>query len=49
LRRHGYPTLDLTDDEMAKGHIRHLVGGHSPLIDATRSFTVSSSPNDPAR
>jgi threonine dehydratase len=31
LRRHGYPTLDLSDDEMAKGHIRHLVGGHSPL------------------
>ncbi|SBT03396.1 threonine deaminase [Candidatus Accumulibacter aalborgensis] len=31
LRKHGYPTLDLTDDEMAKGHIRHLVGGHSPL------------------
>jgi threonine dehydratase len=30
LRRHGYPTLDLTDDEMAKLHIRHLVGGHSP-------------------
>ncbi|MCM8595292.1 threonine ammonia-lyase, biosynthetic [Accumulibacter sp.] len=33
LRRHGYPTLDLTDDEMAKGHIRHLVGGHSPAIE----------------
>ncbi|WP_300454965.1 threonine ammonia-lyase, biosynthetic [Accumulibacter sp.] len=32
LRRNGYPTLDLTDDEMAKGHIRHLVGGHSPQI-----------------
>jgi threonine dehydratase len=32
LRKHGYPTLDLTDDEMAKGHIRHLVGGHSPTI-----------------
>ncbi len=29
LRRHGYPTLDLTDDEMAKLHIRHLVGGHA--------------------
>ncbi len=29
LRKHGYATLDLTDDEMAKGHIRHLVGGHS--------------------
>jgi len=30
LQKHNYPTLDLTDDEMAKGHIRHLVGGHSP-------------------
>jgi threonine dehydratase len=33
LRRHGYATLDLTDDEMAKLHIRHLVGGHSPQVD----------------
>ncbi|MFZ4535201.1 threonine ammonia-lyase, biosynthetic [Propionivibrio sp.] len=33
LRKHGYATLDLTDDEMAKLHIRHLVGGHSPSID----------------
>jgi threonine dehydratase len=32
LQKHDYPTLDLTDDEMAKGHIRHLVGGHSPGI-----------------
>jgi threonine dehydratase len=32
LRKHDYATLDLTDDEMAKGHIRHLVGGHSPQI-----------------
>ncbi len=30
LRRHGYATLDLTDDEMAKLHIRHMVGGHAP-------------------
>jgi threonine dehydratase len=30
LRRHGLPTLDLTDDEMAKLHIRHLVGGRAP-------------------
>lgn len=29
LHKHGYPTLDLTDDEMAKLHIRHLVGGHA--------------------
>jgi threonine dehydratase len=28
---HGFATLDLTDDELAKLHIRHLVGGHSPL------------------
>ncbi|HLA35782.1 MAG TPA: threonine ammonia-lyase, biosynthetic [Rhodocyclaceae bacterium] len=28
LQAGGYPTLDLTDDEMAKLHIRHLVGGH---------------------
>jgi threonine dehydratase len=33
LRKHDYATLDLTDDEMAKGHIRHLVGGHSPNIE----------------
>ncbi len=33
LRKHGYATLDLTDDEMAKGHIRHLVGGHSANVD----------------
>jgi threonine dehydratase len=29
--RHGFPTLDLTDDELAKEHVRHLVGGHSEL------------------
>jgi threonine dehydratase len=32
LRRHGYATLDLTDDEMAKLHIRHVVGGHAPGV-----------------
>ena len=31
LRAAGFATLDLTDDELAKLHIRHLVGGHSPL------------------
>jgi threonine dehydratase len=30
LRRQGYPTLDMTDNEMAKLHIRHLVGGRAP-------------------
>ncbi|HNG39243.1 MAG TPA: threonine ammonia-lyase, biosynthetic, partial [Accumulibacter sp.] len=33
LRQHDYPTIDLTDDEMAKGHLRHLVGGHAPNIE----------------
>ena len=32
LHKHGYPTLDLTDDEMAKNHIRHMVGGHAPQV-----------------
>ncbi|MEW6562372.1 MAG: threonine ammonia-lyase, biosynthetic [Pseudomonadota bacterium] len=29
LERHKLPTLDLTDNEMAKLHLRHLVGGHA--------------------
>ncbi|MGC2518461.1 MAG: threonine ammonia-lyase, biosynthetic [Burkholderiales bacterium] len=30
LRRNGLKTLDLSDDEMAKLHLRHMVGGHAP-------------------
>mgnify|MGYP001358373439 CR=1 FL=1 len=33
LQKHGYATLDLTDDEMAKLHLRHLVGGHAPQVE----------------
>jgi threonine dehydratase len=29
----GFETLDLTDDELTKLHLRHMVGGHSPLAD----------------
>jgi len=29
--RHGFKALDLTHDELAKEHIRHMVGGHSSL------------------
>ncbi len=29
--KHGFQALDLTQDELAKLHIRHLVGGKSPL------------------
>ena len=31
--RQGFKSLDLTNDEMAKLHIRHMVGGRSPLAD----------------
>ena len=31
FEKHGFPTLDLSDDELAKLHIRHLVGGKSTL------------------
>ena len=30
LRRGGFGTLDLSDDEVAKGHMRHMIGGHLP-------------------
>ena len=33
LRRHRYPTIDLTDNEMAKLHVRHLVGGRAPHVN----------------
>ncbi|MFZ3141107.1 threonine ammonia-lyase, biosynthetic [Polaromonas sp.] len=31
FNRHGFKALDLTHDELAKEHIRHMVGGHSSL------------------
>jgi threonine dehydratase len=31
LKKHKLDALDLTDNEMAKLHVRHLVGGHAPL------------------
>ena len=31
LSRHRFETLDLTHDDLAKEHLRHMVGGHSPL------------------
>ncbi len=34
----GYPVVDLTDDEMAKLHIRHMVGGRSAGIDNEQLF-----------
>jgi threonine dehydratase len=34
--RHGFEALDLTHDELAKEHIRHMVGGHSALAHDER-------------
>ncbi len=31
FKRHGFAALDLTHDDLAQEHIRHMVGGHSKL------------------
>jgi threonine dehydratase len=36
LSRHRFEALDLTHDELAKEHVRHMVGGHSALADDER-------------
>ena len=33
LKKSGYPVIDLTDNEMAKIHVRHMVGGRAPNAD----------------
>ena len=33
LRDKGYPVENLTDNEMAKLHVRHMVGGHSSAVE----------------
>lgn len=38
LREAGYPVMDLTDDDLAKAHIRHMVGGHAPGVTNERVF-----------
>jgi threonine dehydratase len=36
--RHGFATLNLTDDELAKEHLRHMVGGRSALARDERLY-----------
>ncbi|MFO1272898.1 MAG: threonine ammonia-lyase, biosynthetic [Rubrivivax sp.] len=36
--RHGFPTVNLTDDELAKEHVRHMVGGRTDLAHDERLF-----------
>jgi threonine dehydratase len=34
----GYPVLDMSDDEMAKLHVRYMVGGHAHGLEDERLF-----------
>ena len=36
FQKNGFDAIDLTFDEMAKEHLRHMVGGHSPLAQEER-------------
>lgn len=36
MSQHGFEALDLTHDDLAQEHIRHMVGGHSPLAHDER-------------
>jgi threonine dehydratase len=36
LGQQGFEALDLTHDDLAQEHIRHMVGGHSPLAHDER-------------
>ncbi len=38
LQDQGFPVLDLTKNELAKLHIRHLVGGHAQAVSHERVF-----------
>ena len=38
LEARGYAVMDMTDNEMAKLHIRHMVGGHAPGIENEQLF-----------
>ncbi|MBX3621368.1 MAG: threonine ammonia-lyase, biosynthetic [Rhizobacter sp.] len=37
--RHGFATVDLTHDELAKQHLRHMVGGRSELAHDERLYS----------
>ena len=38
LEQNGYPVLNLTDNEMAKIHVRHMVGGSAPQADNEKVY-----------
>jgi len=42
LERHGLATLDLTDNDMAKLHLRHMVGGRAPWSGDRRATRAAN-------
>jgi threonine dehydratase len=42
LERHGLHTLDLSDNEMAKTHLRHMVGGRAPWSGNRRAARAAN-------
>jgi threonine dehydratase len=40
FNKHGFKALDLTHDELAKEHIRYMVGGSSPLARDERLLRI---------
>lgn len=47
LREKGYPVVDLTGNEMAKLHIRHMVGGRAPRQDLDELLFRAEFPERP--
>ena len=41
LAEHGYPVLDMTDNELAKLHLRHTVGGRAPAGMQERLYRLT--------
>jgi len=33
MEKHGYVHVDLSDDDLTKEHIRHMIGGPAPVVD----------------
>jgi threonine dehydratase len=40
LRNAGYSVTDMSDNEIAKVHIRHMVGGHNPGLSSERVYRL---------
>jgi threonine dehydratase len=41
MAAHGYQYTDLTDDDLAKEHIRHMIGGSSPAAENEHLYEIN--------